>query len=139
MINDLLFKDLIKYVTDQVSALAVEFGCAPNSAVVTDSWINVSCPGDYQEYHNHTGSHFSTVYYVTAPKDSGNIIFRSFEADTDMFPLPIQTINYASYKTFSFPPEEGELLIFRSNLRHMVEKNKSDDSRISISMNFRIQ
>jgi uncharacterized protein (TIGR02466 family) len=136
MVNDPLFKDLIEYVTDQVSQFAVEFGCAPNSAKVTDSWINIAEPGDYQEYHNHAGNHFSAVYYVKAPKDSGDIVFRSFEADTDMFPLPIKVMNYTSFKTFSFSPEEGLLLIFRSNLRHMVEKNTSNDSRISVAMNF---
>jgi uncharacterized protein (TIGR02466 family) len=139
MINDPLFKDFINYVTDQVSQFAVEFGCNPNSASVTDSWINVAQPGDYQEYHIHTGNHFSAVYYVTAPKDSGNIVFRSFEADTDMFPLPVKMMNYTSYKTFSIPPEEGTLLIFRSNLRHMVETNMSNESRISIAMNFIIK
>jgi uncharacterized protein (TIGR02466 family) len=138
MINDPLFKNLIAYITDQVSQFAVEFGCSPDSAVITDSWINVAEPGDYQEYHIHTGNHFSIVYYITAPKDSGNIVFRCFEADTDMFPLPVKAMNYTSYKTFSFPPEAGQLLIFRSNLRHMVEKNMSSDPRISISMNFKI-
>jgi uncharacterized protein (TIGR02466 family) len=139
MINDPLFKNLIVYVTDQVSQFAVEFGCAPNSASITDSWINISAPGDYQEYHNHTNNHFSAVYYVKAPKDSGDIVFRSFEADTDMFPIPVKVMNYASFKTFSFSPEEGALLIFRSNLRHMVEKNTSNESRISVAMNFIIK
>jgi len=138
MINDPAFSNFLKYVTDQVSQFAVEFGCAPNSASVTDSWFNVSEPGDFQEYHIHTGNHFSAVYYVKAHKNSGNIVFRSFEADTDMFPLPIKTMNYTSFKTFSFDPEEGALLIFRSNLQHMVEKNMSTDSRITVAMNFKI-
>jgi uncharacterized protein (TIGR02466 family) len=139
MIGDALFNNLIHYVTDQVSQFAVEFGCEPNSAKITDSWINVAAPGDYQEYHFHERNHFSTVYYVTAPKNSGNIVFKNFEANTDMFPLPVKNMNYTSFKTFSFPPEEGELLIFRSNLQHMVEKNTSDDLRISIAMNFIIK
>jgi ectoine hydroxylase-related dioxygenase (phytanoyl-CoA dioxygenase family) len=53
-----------------------------------------------------------------------------------MFLLPIESENYNTYKTFSLRPIEGHLVIFRSNLKHMVEKNISNESRISIAMNF---
>jgi len=43
----------------------------------------------------------------------------------------------ASYKSCFYTPKESMILIFRSNLLHMVEKNNSDTDRISIAMNFR--
>jgi hypothetical protein len=76
------------------------------------------------------------VYYLQVGNDCGNIIFRSFEADTDMLPLPADILTYPNYKTMSIMPEEDNLLIFRSNLKHMVEKNISNVQRISLSMNF---
>lgn len=139
MIGDPLFSNIIDKIKSQVLLFSKEFGASSNTVDVLDSWINVSESGEYQEYHIHTGSHFSLAYYVAAPKKSGNIVFRSYEADTDMFPLPISQLTPLSYKTFSFEPQEGMLLIFRSNLRHMVEKNLSNESRISISMNLNIK
>ncbi len=103
-----------------------------------DLWFNVAEPGAYQEYHQHTRSHFSLTYYVDVPTDCGKIRFRSFEALTDMYTLPIESHNenLTSWKTCAYEPVENLLLIFRSNLPHMVEKNLSDKRRISISANF---
>ena len=139
MINDPLFKDVINEIKSHVIKFSKEFGCGSDDVSILDSWINVARPGDYQEYHIHTGSHFSIAYYLQSQQDSGNIVFRSHEADTDMFPLPIRDLTPLSYKTMSFEPQNGMLLIFRSNLRHMVEKNLSDNNRISISMNLNVK
>lgn len=102
------------------------------------SWLNLSHPGTYQEYHMHTKSHFSAVYYVKVPENSGNIIFQSHESFTDMFPLNVNHNNFENSKTFIYPPKEGDLIIFRSNLQHMVSTNKSDDIRVSLSSNFSV-
>jgi hypothetical protein len=54
-----------------------------------------------------------------------------------MFPLPVDQVTDASCKTCVYPPEEAALLLFRSNLLHMVKQNKSNNNRISISANFK--
>jgi uncharacterized protein (TIGR02466 family) len=104
-----------------------------------DFWFNVANESDYQEYHQHTDSHFSVSYYIQTPPSCGNIVFKSFESMFDMYSLPIEEGNLqeASFKTCSYTPKESMLLIFRSNLLHMVEKNTSTESRISVSMNFK--
>ena len=48
-----------------------------------------------------------------------------------------KNLNKISYPACWYEPENSMLLIFRSNLIHMVEKNNSNDDRISISMNFK--
>ena len=136
MISDPVFENLKQKIIFEVIQFSKDYGVDSTNLEITDAWINVAAPGAFQEYHMHTASHFSVVYYVNVEKNSGNIVFRSFEADTDMFPLPIKEITPASYKTMSLVPEEETLLIFRSNLKHMVEKNLSTNFRISISMNF---
>ncbi len=104
-----------------------------------DLWFNISEIGNYQEYHQHADSHFSLVYYAKANKNCGNILFRSIESFADMCQLPVNPNNYtaASYKSCFYTPKESMILIFRSNLLHMVEKNNSDTDRISIAMNFK--
>jgi uncharacterized protein (TIGR02466 family) len=96
--------------------------------------MNVSTKGDYQEYHNHPNCHFSLAYYVKAPENSGKIVFKSHEQD--MLPLPVAKYNDYSSTVVSIKPKESMMVAFRSNLLHMVEQNKSDEERISITMNF---
>lgn len=135
--DDLVFKFLLKKIQKEVVLFSKEFGVKNENLHIKDAWINVAEKHAYQEYHLHADSHFSAVFYIKVPVNSGNIVFRSFEADTDMFPLPIVNYTEASFKTMSFSPKENNLLIFRSNLKHMVESNANDDFRISLSLNFK--
>ena len=137
MINDPVFFELIQEISNQVYQFAELFGFKGGRLVCTDSWINIASPGNFQEIHVHPISHFSVVYYVKVSKNCGNINFYSYTTNSDMFPLPIEnnetqlSFNYCNYE-----PKESQLLIFRSNVEHGVNKNESNEDRVSISMNF---
>lgn len=141
--NDTVVKDLISLCRDMVYDFSKEFGVSKSieELVCTDFWFNIAEPENYQECHQHPNSHFSLVYYVTVNPGCGNIIFKSPNAFSDMFPLSINSknLNKNSYPSCYYTPEESLLLIFRSNLVHMVEKNLSGKDRISISMNFKFR
>lgn len=134
---------LIENCRKRVHEFSKKFGVSKplESLLLKDFWFNVSGPGAFQEYHQHSLSHFSVVYYVTAPKNSGNIVFQSVETITDMYTLPIEKNNFTdlSFKTCSYEPLDSMTLIFKSNTIHMVEKNLSKDDRISIAMNFKFE
>jgi len=134
---DPIIQNFAEVCKNKLIEFSKEFGVSSNTIECTDLWFNVSSYGNYQEFHRHAGSHFSMVYYVTAPKESGDIIFQSAETNTDMFPLPITQVTDASCKTCVYQPEVSALLLFRSNLLHMVKQNKSNENRISISANFK--
>ena len=137
--KDDIIQQLIRITGNNLLEFAEHYGIKNVRLVCKEFWFNVSSPGNYQEFHQHGGHHFSLTYYVQAPKNCGNIIFKSLESYTDMFPLPIEQENRNSVKIYSYEPEESKFLIFRSNLPHMVEKNLSDEDRISIAMNFRFE
>ena len=42
------------------------------------------------------------------------------------------------YHNYSFIPNEGLLVLFPSHLQHDVEVNKSDEDRISVSFNLKL-
>ena len=42
------------------------------------------------------------------------------------------------YYNYSFIPNEGLLVLFPSHLQHDVEVNKSDEDRISVSFNLKL-
>lgn len=135
IIKDESFQNILNAITKEVSQFSKTFGASGNVRIV-DAWINMSSTGSYQEYHIHPDSHFSVVYYLKSDGNSGNIVFRSHEANNDMFMIPIIEMKPASYKTCAFKPITGKLLIFRLNLQHMVEKNRTNEDRISLSANF---
>ena len=139
--NDPIISNLIDYCQKEVLIFSKEFGVDKSLSDLEckDFWFNIAGDGGYQEYHQHSDSHFSVVYYVNAEENCGDIVFKSVESLIDMFPLPVSNYNLASYKTCFYKPKKSTILIFRSNLLHMVEKNHSGKDRISIAMNFRFK
>ena len=134
-----LFKPLVELCKIHVLAFSKQFGVVSEQITCRESWINVAAPGDYQEYHIHADRHFSLVYYVKTPKDCGNIVFKSQDAVFDMLTLPTSGLVPGNMKSAYYTPVESNILIFRSNIIHMAEKNKSNEDRVSISMNFTIE
>jgi uncharacterized protein (TIGR02466 family) len=141
--NDQIINKFIETCKQHVLNFSKEFGVKKEIQDLEchNFWFNIAMPGNYQELHQHSNSHFSAVYYVSAEKDAGDITFKSAEHFTDMFHLPIidSDLNAASYKACSYTPINSTLLIFKSNLLHQVNKNLSGTDRISISMNFRFK
>ncbi len=133
---DFVHENLIQEVFVHLRTFADQHGIINKTFTCVSSWINLAKKGDYQEYHIHPNSHFSAVYYVKVPKNCGRIIFKKKSADFDMFPIKYESNTQANSLTYKIVPNECDLLIFRSNLPHMVEKNQSDEDRVSISMNF---
>tara|TARA_Y100000004_G_scaffold122007_1_gene137165 strand:- start:3698 stop:4291 length:594 start_codon:yes stop_codon:yes gene_type:complete len=99
-------------------------------------WCNVNTRDDFNMIHSHGQFQFSGAYYVRAPKDSGQIVFR------DPRPAAITneyvTSQFNGGEVYRIEPEEGKLLIFPSYLDHMVMPSKSDDDRVSISWNIKV-
>ena len=111
--------------------------------IFVSAWINLNPPEAFNMKHSHPTSDLSGVLWIKAPKDCGNIIFespRSFaihqevESYTDDFKN-----NYNYFHSFSFNPIAGRLIVFPSHLEHHVGFNESQEERISVSFNIRLQ
>ena len=110
--------------------------------VCTDFWFNIAQPDNYQEYHQHPNNHFSAVYYIKGNSNSGNIRFKSMDSIATGNTIPIKTPSQrisGSTETCFYEPQPSKLLLFKSNLLHMVEKNLSTEDRISVAMNFKME
>ena len=96
-------------------------------------WANINNKNDYNLMHEHPGSHYSGVYYVKVPKDSGNLYFINYNTSLTS---PFNYFDDGCADEIEYKPEEGYLYFFTGNLPHRVGENKTDDDRISISFNF---
>lgn len=101
-----------------------------------EAWLNTYKTKDYQEYHCHAGSVFSAVFYLANPKKGGKIYFEN-PIEPDMVPLKnITEYDFDNSSTCNFQPNPNTLIIFRSNIRHMVTPVETDETRATIALNF---
>lgn len=136
--EDDLFKDFYQTIGQYVLRLSNEYKIDNKyNLMLQDLWLNVAPPGEYQEYHTHGSNHFSAVYYVRTPENSGNIIFRPIQNWFEGNQLDLSEETNVSTRLCEYKPRESLLLVFKSDLIHMVEKNRSKEDRVSVSMNFK--
>ena len=86
-------------------------------------WSHIIEPQQSTIPHDHEGDDgLSFVYYVTYPKQSGNIVFDFYMANKRMH--------------YGIKPMVGMLIIFPTWIPHYTTRNISDEKRISISGNY---
>ena len=98
-------------------------------------WFNVNGISSFNRPHVHPNSTISGVFYVTAPKNSGKIVFCSPRIADLLYPN-VEQYNEFTSSTYSFVPKKNVCLLFPSNLQHYVEPNINKKERISISFNY---
>ena len=104
---------------------------------IDNMWVNINKKDSYNSIHDHQNSFYSGVYYVRVPENSGNIYFYNPEIwFTDAIDNPELFLN-KKYETekIEYNSKEGDLYFFVCNLPHGVDKNLSNNDRISISFN----
>lgn len=134
--NDKELNFLHEKVSRYVNDFSKAFGCVLK-AVCENSWFNYYEKGDYQEFHVHPMSHFSVVYIVKGCKESSPLIFASPYLN-DMFSFPVEKPSEISFETVEYEATDNTIIIFRSNVPHMVPKNKSQE-RITMSFNYKLE
>ena len=89
---------------------------------VDEYWFNIAKPGESTGWHDHKDNAvLSGVYYLSVPKNSGNIQFRKKAKDGS--------------QEWSVNSKEGKMIIFDSKIEHSVPINKSNKNRISLAFN----
>ena len=83
-------------------------------------WFNEMKPGHKTLPHTHDDADelLSGVYYVTAPPRCGNLVLTDGDASV------------------ALKPQAGMFVFFPPDLLHEVEPNRSDETRLSLGMNF---
>ena len=106
--------------------------------VLGNMWANVNYAKCYNRPHLHPNSLFSGVYWVKAPKNSGNLMLYDPRPGVQMT-MPNRKEGKLStelWREVHYEPKAGRCIMFPSWLWHEVKPNKSNDIRISVSFNF---
>lgn len=99
---------------------------------IVNSWFNKSVAGSgmHQNYHKHTMSFFSGIYYLTdgAPTVFEDPVYQRVNAQ-----IEVLREHYVPWQTFS--AEKGKLIIFPSWVYHQTLPHLEDLDRWIISFN----
>jgi uncharacterized protein (TIGR02466 family) len=137
IVEDHAFDVITDHVTKMVQLYASRLGIntGRHKFTCSEAWLNVYNQNDFQEYHYHAGFKFSAVYYVQVPTTS-EIVFES-PLLPDMDPLPVTLHSAITDERARYQNIPGQILVFRSNLRHCVPAYTGTDPRISLAFNFK--
>ena len=111
------------------------------SQSINGMWVNINEKGHYNEWHIHSFSTLSGVYYIKhdGSDENGNILFKHPNHPyTNLIHWPpklVEKTNEVTSEVISIIPKSNMLLIFPAWLEHKTEVNLKNDSRISLSFN----
>ena len=124
--NNLVFQELITKISD-----ILFFTIKPASIAFKQMWACINKTHDFNVIHSHGNQyHFSGVFYLQVPENSGDICFR----DPRQGALNSATqIVFNEGDTENFTPTTNMIILFPSWLEHYVLPNNTTQDRISIS------
>lgn len=99
---------------------------------LTQSWVNLTKEGQFHHKHNHPNSFLSGVLYIKANRDKDKICF--YRDSYPQIKLSTDTYNPFNSESWWLEVDTGDLLLFPSNLTHMVQSVVGED-RMSLSFN----
>ena len=126
------FAPFLNRITEQVMITVEEYLHdelalpKPEQLSLDNMWFNLNYQYSYNVTHCHPGCILAGVFWVQTVDDS-EIKFECY----DVFGRAM-----LEKRTHDgFEPQEGQMCIFPAHLPHMVQQNKTDRTRISISFN----
>lgn len=103
-------------------------------------WANINGAGDFNRVHDHPGSHWSGVYYVSLGRpDPGAMLTGAIEF---LDPRPSANLPIPGYRAGSalaVTPTAGGFILFPSWIQHYVMPFQGSGERISVAFNASVQ
>lgn len=131
--DDILFKELVYKVTNKVQDFVKNFNSSL-TMVTRSAWLNIYNKTNYQEFHIHPGNLISCVYFLKCPEGSSGLSFvPQVRSSIDLDSI-VQ--NNLTYDSASYEAVEDSLILFKSDIPHMVPQGTNVEDRISIALNF---
>ena len=108
---------------------------------ITNSWINRHRKGEMNTIHWHSNAVMSCVYYPQTPPNSGAIIWKRSHMYYNLFHDTLRPefkdthSNQFNTDIHVVEPVSGDLVMFPSQLEHVVPPSDSDEERYSLAFN----
>jgi len=126
------FKELFFWFEDCLEQIKQSMNYDCEKLTITNSWVNVALPAYnmHQNYHKHSMSFYSAVYYLT---EGSATEFEDPVSERSRAQLEVLRNNYQPWETII--PEPGKLVVFPSYVYHRSHVHVGEKSRYVISFN----
>jgi uncharacterized protein (TIGR02466 family) len=133
LLNIPIFSDLKTQIFNYARLYLDKLGHKYEDIQIINSWGTKTVNGQKSNYHNHSNSYISGVYYLS---NGSNILFFDPQKKEWFFHPEIEynEENPLTYQSYYITPTPSLLLLFPSYLYHQIEKHKGPD-RFSIAFN----
>ena len=133
--KDKKFNKLNNWINKEVDVFVKDLGFDGFDKSKNIGWFNIYDKNNYQEWHNHNFCLASAIYYLKINKNSAKTWFKSPIPENPNVPK-FNVDNPHTWSSYYIEPENGTLIIFKSDLNHCVEPHQDDSTRISLAYNF---
>lgn len=139
LLNDEKYKDIKEWIMSCLEKLRVEMNYLCDELTVTQSWANLSGPGDWHPPHIHPNSILSGIIYLTE-----SVGYTQFKCPNDWYitsNTQVQAIKVsfepeASVSNDEYISSPGDMIIFPSSFMHGADPHEGENNdRITISFN----
>ena len=138
----LSWRDCLFWIEEQAEIFCqeVKHDHLVDGVIITDSWLNVCGPGGVQNPHYHANSYLSGIYYVNFDADIHAPTYFYKTQNSHMFApsspnIALMTDKNTQYtEPQPFTAQEGELILWSSELIHGYKPNQGD-TRVTLSFN----
>ena len=133
-------KKFINQISSYIEKIMIDMNwrMGNQNVKISNMWTIVNTGGSSNSKHQHGNSTISGAYYVRAPENCGDILFY------DPRPAPVfyypnaNSFNMLNAQVHGITPKEGGLILFPSYVDHSVNENLSNEERIVISFNIKV-
>ena len=105
---------------------------------LTESWLNISSKGGYQNIHNHSNSIISGTLYLKSEENHPPLTFRKQKMEFEPFISLTEHYKKGNPNTaheLSFPCTQDTMLVFNSYLYHGHSESQVDSERVGLAWN----
>lgn len=125
------FSDIKKFIQKNLNEY-IEKVVQPKNDVsiyITESWLNYTRTNEYHHMHYHKNSYLSGVFYFNTVKDDKILLIDG----QPQYCLEVESKALSDH--YYVPVQHGQLILFPSLTYHKVEKNKDNETRVSLAFN----
>ena len=129
------FRELVSCLNHGLTRVLEFLEIGEENLEITGCWANMNPPDAAHETHNHPNNYLSGVYYAQTNRGADTIKFHDPRPQTEIIKPAVTALTAENTDQVVVKVANGTLLIFPSWLKHSVDANDSDTTRISISFN----
>ena len=129
--------DILEPIYEEVSAVLSQY--LTTRFFYSLPWININPPQTSNDRHTHPGSDLSAVLWIKSPENCGEIEFSSPSYYESFNLINSVKPEFKLSPSVAITPVEGRVVIFPSHILHRVLVNRSDEDRISIAWNIKVE